>query len=1285
NITGCDVVCLTGDATVQGNNDQTGQSLTGGTSTSINNGGNAADADTLTEEEKSKLAQAAVQQWLVNTALNMNNNKEAKIQMVVEVPDNTANPEQSALDVVLKALQDSGITLNEEVRKELEGKLTEEMEKALENATPLSDSDPGESSVSYINYAAAGTYGPESAADVKTISKNVIISAPGITLRNMIITRDLTLGAGIGDGDVTLENVKVQGNTKVLGGGSQSVTLLDCELYTVTVDKDEVRIVAKGTSAIGALTLNTAATLTESDLTGAGFSSVSTGLTLPAGAKIILSGNFEAVNINAPDLTIQVDGGSIKKMNIAATASGTDLTLAAGTSVADLEINAQANIGGTGTITAATITVNNVVMAQIPTTLNIASGITSSIGGEMVNGGTTQILSSIVISGDESINVSSGGTSRTYTATVKDQAGNSMTGESVTWSLMNQEDRVSIGATTGILTVESGSNAASCIIIATSISKPAVKAQLEISLSSGSIGQMNVNSSTQVITGTCSGSGVTGGGVYIKNKTLNKWVKPRGDYSTGQAIGFRYADNKESCFIGPFTGSNGSYGEWSLDLSNLNLTGDCEYTAYLRVDDANGVHQDQDAETFSLGADSIASGYTMSIIEAQDNGNGTCTIIVDIKDGSDNCVKDLNPEDFSIWLDGAANPICLAQAPLTGFCLDGNYLISLFGEHILNKLQVKGVSIPMPEDPQTPGTLLPSLELAATGGQSISGRAFYYDNNENEIELAAAEVQAYVTDAYGVYVISRATTDANGEFTLLQPNDCGSEVNIRCIKQGYAFSCFLDGNNIMVSDTTSPNNIGIDNPNIIAAGECIILSTLDERLSPESWIDIYEWIKSHTSSDANPWSWITGIPASGLLCYINPDGAIEIDNNSETQDAQIVKDFIVPNYLVVDAAGNVAQENITIDSLCYWKDDTGLGTAGSGSIALASSSVAYVDSEHQPHIKTSVDPGEWIEETENWPDPGNLPSCQDIDLFAAGTNNYYKMFCAYREDTDKLSFMQYAYDYDNDEWGWTSPGSPAPNEEVSLFKTSAVNMEGMYFPAVAYQHTVGDAVYGSISSGTINQSQFEWHTGQDFYSGNALLKALAMNSGLVAYVDNGNNLFVKQNQGDVWNILCDSLPLDGGFKISRGLSLAFNRFENPVIAYADNNNGIHVLQFNGGNWSDISPTGLTAGNSPLQLLSIKGSGSVAASLMLAYTSGNENRISVRFYCNISTDEGVWSGENGDPRVNDISPPVASGTGALAVEKGQVTGNPSILFKGEDGRLHLITPVFPLGQLLPPIC
>ncbi|MEN6326431.1 MAG: cadherin-like beta sandwich domain-containing protein, partial [Syntrophomonas sp.] len=382
NITGCDVVCLTGDATVQGNNDQTGQSLTGGTSTSINNGGNAAGAGTLTEEEKNKLAQAAVQQWLVNTALNMNNNKEAKIQMVVEVPDNTANPEQSALDVVLKALKDSGITLNEEVRKELEGKLTE----ALENTQTPPDSDPGESSVNYINYAAAGTYGPENAADIQTISKNVIISAPGITLRNMVITKDLTLGAGIGEGDITLENVKVQGNTKILGGGSNSITLIDCELYTVTVDKDEVRIVAKGTSAIGALTLNAGATLTESDLTGAGFSTVSTGLTLPAGARITFSGNFEAVNINAPDLTIQVDGGSIDQMNIAATASGTALTLAAGSSVAALEINAQANIGGTGQISNAIINVLGVEMQHAPLHWSTASGVNVSIGGESRSG-----------------------------------------------------------------------------------------------------------------------------------------------------------------------------------------------------------------------------------------------------------------------------------------------------------------------------------------------------------------------------------------------------------------------------------------------------------------------------------------------------------------------------------------------------------------------------------------------------------------------------------------------------------------------------------------------------------------------------------------------------------------------------------------------------------------------------------------------------------------------------------------------------------------------------------
>ncbi len=562
NITGCDVICLTGDATVQGNNDQTGQNLTGGTSTSINNVGNAANAGTLTEEEKKKLAQAAVQQWVVNTALNMNNNKEAKVQMVVEVPDNTANPEQSALDVVLKALQDSGITLDENVKTELEQKINE----TLETVTPTTSSGGGtteESSVSYINYATAGTYGPEN--DVQTISKNVIVSAPGITLKNMVITRDLILGAGIGDGNVTLENVKVQGNTSVLGGGSDSVTLVNCDLYTVTVDKDEVRIVAKGTSKIGALTLNTGATLEETDLTGDGFSSVSTGLTLPAGARITLSGNFEAVNINAPDLTIELASGSIENIILDSSASGTELTLASGTSVNTMIINAQANIGGAGTIASATINASNVVMAQTPSTIIVSSGVdNASVGGQQVSEGSTQIVSTIEISGAASISIpASGSTTSTYTAEVKDQNDAPMSGENIAWSLLSPVSGVSIASTTGILTVSSGTTATSCTIVATSESNSSKSGQLQITLTLSPF--VPVVTSIEIISGDTSISVPASGSA---TSTYTAVVKDQnGDAMSGEDVTWSVADEVYGVTI------------FSLDSTSAELTVSSSTTA----------------------------------------------------------------------------------------------------------------------------------------------------------------------------------------------------------------------------------------------------------------------------------------------------------------------------------------------------------------------------------------------------------------------------------------------------------------------------------------------------------------------------------------------------------------------------------------------------------------------------------------------------------------------------------------------------------------------------------
>jgi len=73
--------------------------------------------------------------------------------------------------------------------------------------------------------------------NAKTYKNSAVIRKSGITLRNAVIHGNLIIGHGVGDGEVTLDNVKVEGRLIVYGGGSNS-------------------IVIKGTSAINAVVVN---------------------------------------------------------------------------------------------------------------------------------------------------------------------------------------------------------------------------------------------------------------------------------------------------------------------------------------------------------------------------------------------------------------------------------------------------------------------------------------------------------------------------------------------------------------------------------------------------------------------------------------------------------------------------------------------------------------------------------------------------------------------------------------------------------------------------------------------------------------------------------------------------------------------------------------------------------------------------------------------------------------------------------------------------------------------
>jgi hypothetical protein len=71
--------------------------------------------------------------------------------------------------------------------------------------------------------------------------KNVTIRKPGVTFSNAVITGDLFITEGVGDGDVWLDNVEIGGRLLIAGGGENSIHVKDITVgENVVVDKPVV-------------------------------------------------------------------------------------------------------------------------------------------------------------------------------------------------------------------------------------------------------------------------------------------------------------------------------------------------------------------------------------------------------------------------------------------------------------------------------------------------------------------------------------------------------------------------------------------------------------------------------------------------------------------------------------------------------------------------------------------------------------------------------------------------------------------------------------------------------------------------------------------------------------------------------------------------------------------------------------------------------------------------------------------------------------------------------------
>lgn len=211
----------------------------------------------------------------------------------------------------------------------------------------------------------------------KNTEGNLVVSAGDVTLKDMTVKGDLYLAQGIGEGDVTLENVKVEGRTLVWGGGPNSIVLRNTNISgTLYVYKQngQIRIVAQGATGAGGVKLASGGRLNNE--TGSQDALGKIEITpLADGETVTLDGNFDSVTIEASGVEVQVEDGSVKNLEVKPGLTDTTIDVAAGAAVGNLTLNSGAAVTGDGIVDTANINVSGVTMEQNPRNVNTGPGI----------------------------------------------------------------------------------------------------------------------------------------------------------------------------------------------------------------------------------------------------------------------------------------------------------------------------------------------------------------------------------------------------------------------------------------------------------------------------------------------------------------------------------------------------------------------------------------------------------------------------------------------------------------------------------------------------------------------------------------------------------------------------------------------------------------------------------------------------------------------------------------------------------------------------------------------
>ncbi len=189
---------------------------------------------------------------------------------------------------------------------------------------------------------------------MKIIDGDYTIDSPDERLENTHIKGNLYLAEDIGDGNVDLINVTVDGSVLVRGGGLKSVFMRDCILDEVKVNRPDgrVRLVFSGKTVAESVDLETSARLVENlSENGIGVKTVQ----VMTEEKVELAGEFDAVLVLVREANVEIESELLNHLTVANTASDSTISYPDGIYIENLQLDGSAYLFGRGTVNQAVI------------------------------------------------------------------------------------------------------------------------------------------------------------------------------------------------------------------------------------------------------------------------------------------------------------------------------------------------------------------------------------------------------------------------------------------------------------------------------------------------------------------------------------------------------------------------------------------------------------------------------------------------------------------------------------------------------------------------------------------------------------------------------------------------------------------------------------------------------------------------------------------------------------------------------------------------------------------